>query len=67
MKQTYYILKNISRSEATYLMDGEYKTLYPGQSIELSRCPTNKTNNIMMTIYRKEVGDGLILKKKSKQ
>ena len=57
MKQTFYLLKNNSRSEGTYLLKGEYKTLFPGEEITLKQRPTNTTSNILISIYRKEVGE----------
>ena len=57
MKQTFYLLKNTSRSEGTYLFKGEYKTLFPGDEITLNQRPTNTTSNIFVSIFKKEVGE----------
>ena len=61
--QTCYILENKSGSEGTYFINNEYKTLFPGQKIELTRRPTNVTNNIIITIYRKRIGEQILYKK----
>lgn len=61
--QTCYILENKSGSEGTYFIDNEYKTLFPYQKIELTKRPTNVTNNIMITIYRKRIGEQILYKK----
>lgn len=63
MKQTFYILKNNSGSEGTFLIDGEYKSIFPGEKIELTKRPVNKTENVTLVIYRKNVGDSPILNK----
>ena len=59
MKQTVYLIKNNSKSEGTYFYNGEYKIIYPGEEISLSKAPVNKTANVTITIYRKEVSDGV--------
>lgn len=64
MKQTFYIIKNNSGSEGTYLLDNEYKTLYPGEKLTLNKKPVNTTANIIVTMFRKEVGGETILNKK---
>ena len=64
MKETFYMLKNNSKSEGTYLIDGEYKPIYPGETITLRKAPVNYTNNVIMVMYRKETGRGEILYKK---
>lgn len=64
MKKTFYTLKNKSGSEGTYLLNGEYKPLYPGEEITLDRPPVNKTANIVLTMYKKDVGNSGILRKK---
>lgn len=61
MKQTFYILKNNSGSDGTYLLNGEYKTIFPGERIDLKNRPTNMTSNITLSIYKKEVSDSPIL------
>ena len=63
MKQTFYILKNNSGSEGTFLIDGEYKSIFPGEKIELTKRPVNKTENVTLVIYKKNVGDSPILNK----
>lgn len=55
-----YILKNNSGSEGTYLIDGEYKTLFPNKDIELKKRPVTMTDNISLTIYRKRVGEEIL-------
>ena len=60
MKQTFYLLRNNSRSEGTYLLKGEYKTLYAGEEITLKQRPTNTTANILISVYRKEVGETIL-------
>lgn len=57
MKQTFYLLKNTSLSDGTYLFKGEYKTLFPGEEITLNQRPTNTTSNIFVSVYKKEVGE----------
>ena len=60
MKQTFYILKNNSGSEGTYLIKGEYKSLFPGEQIELKSMPTNRTANLTLSMYRKEIGEVIL-------
>ena len=60
MKQTFYLLKNNSHSEGTYLIKGEYKTLFPGEEVTLKQRPTNTTANILTSIYKKEVGEVIL-------
>ena len=67
MKQTFYLLKNNSKSEGTYLLDGEYKTLYPDMEVTLPKAPSNKTENIIMILFRKETGEEKILNKKTRR
>lgn len=67
MKQTFYMLKNTSMSEGTYLIDGEYKSIYPGETITLKKAPVNTTANVSLTMYRKETGNPPILNKKPVQ
>ena len=57
MKQTFYLLKNKSSSEGTYLFKGEYKSLFPGDEIHLEQKPTNMTSNITLLVYKKEIGE----------
>ena len=64
MKQTFYILKNSSLSDGTYFYDGEYKTLYAGQEVTLEKAPSNKTANLSVIQYRKEVGFPKLLNEK---
>lgn len=64
MKETFFMLKNNSRSEGTYLIDGEYKPIYPGETITLKKAPVNHTTNVTMVMYKKETGKGEILYKK---
>ena len=66
MKQTFYILKNNSGSDGTYLLNGEYKTIFPGERIDLKSRPTNMTSNITLSIYRKETEPTPILNLKPK-
>lgn len=67
MKQAFYILKNNSASEGTYLINGEYKVLFPGQEVTLDRAPSNKTENLITLVFRKEVGEEKILNKKTRR
>ena len=60
MKQTFYFLKNNSRSEGTYLIKGEYKTLFPGEEITVTQRPTNTTSNILISVYKKEIGETIL-------
>lgn len=64
MKKMFYTLKNKSGSEGTYLLDDEYKPLYGGEEITLERPPVNKTSNITLTMYKRDVGNSGILRKK---
>lgn len=64
MKKTFYILKNISGSEGTYFLDGEYVPIYPGDEVVLEKPPVNKTSNLQISIFKKEVGPAKILNKK---
>jgi hypothetical protein len=66
MKQTFYLLRNNSGSEGSYLLNGEYKTIYPGEKIDLKSRPTNVTSNIIISIYRKETKETPILNLKTK-
>lgn len=61
MKQTFYIVKNNSRSKGTYLIKGEYKTIFPGEEITLKQRPTASTSNVLISMYKKEVSDSPIL------
>ena len=61
MKQTFYILKNNSGSDGTYLLNGEYKTIFPGERIDLKSKPTNITSNVTISIYKKQVEESPIL------
>jgi hypothetical protein len=67
MKVTKYILKNNSRSEGTYLIDGEYKIIYPNEEISLQHAPTNKTANVTLIVYKKEVKDDFVKEPLSKK
>ncbi len=68
MKQTFYIVKNNSLSEGTYLFEGEYKTLFPGEEVTLKKAPTNKTANLSIVLYRQEMRDTMkVLHKKTKK
>ena len=67
MKQTFFTLKNNSKSEGTYLIDGEYKVIYPGETISLKKSPTSYTANVSLTLYRKDIAESPILYKKSKK
>lgn len=66
MKQTFYVLTNNSRSEGIVYIDGEYKSVFPDDRIVLDRCPTDRTSNIVLSIYRKEM-DEVIQNKKRRQ
>ena len=57
MKQTFYLLRNNSYSDGTYLIKGEYRTLFPGQEITLRQRPTNTTSNILISVFRREVDE----------
>jgi len=67
MKQTFYMIRNDSKSEGTYLIDNEYKTIHPGQEISLPKPPVNKTVNVTLIMYKREVGESPILYKKPKK
>ena len=60
MKTTKYILKNNSRSEGTYFYNGEYKSIGPNEEISLEHAPTNKTANLTLVIFKKEVKDDFV-------
>lgn len=66
MKQTFYIVKNNSRSEGTYLIKGEYKTIFPGEEITLKQRPTTTTSNVLISMYKKETSEETILNLKPK-
>lgn len=57
MKKTFYILYNQSLSVGQYLLDDEYNYLNPECNVTLDRKPTNWTQNIVVSMYRKEVPD----------
>lgn len=67
MRETFYIIKNNSKSEGTFLIDNEYKPIYPGEEITLKKMPVNKTANVSVSIYRRETESGKILNKKVKK
>ena len=66
MKKTVYVIRNSSMSTGTYLICGEYKYIYPGETIELDRLPTNHTQNVSVSYYRKELGETILQMKKKK-
>lgn len=57
MKKTYYILHNRSMSVGQYLLNDEYRILNSGLSVILEKKPTNYTENISVSIFRKDVPD----------
>lgn len=65
MKKTFYILKNFSASEGIYFIDGDYKSLYPGDEITLEKMPVNKTANISLITYKKEIPSSVPLNVKT--
>lgn len=62
MKQTFYILENKSASEGTYYINGKYSSIFPGERIELTSRPVNKTENVIITVYTKNVGETVLRK-----
>lgn len=66
MTKTFYIVKNNSSSEGMYFIDGEYKSLFSGQEVQLEKLPVNKTSNLTLKILKKEVGSGELLNLKEK-
>ena len=66
MRKTFFVLRNQSQSEGMYLIDGEYKTLYPGEEKTLEHEPTSKTSNLFISMYRKEVSETPVLNKKKR-
>lgn len=60
MKQTLYLLKNSSLSEGTYLYNGEYKSLFPNEEITLNTMPTSITDNIKVSMYKKDIGEKIL-------
>ncbi len=67
MKQTFYIIKNNSGSDGIYLLNGEYKTIFPGERIDLKSRPTNATSNVTITTYKKEIEETPILNLKPRR
>lgn len=65
MKKIFYILKNFSASEGVYFIDGDYKSLYPGDEITLEKMPVNKTANISLIMYKKEISSSVPLNVKT--
>ena len=57
MKKTFYFLSNKSSSAGQYLIDDEYVYLNPGCDVILERKPTNWTENIVLSIFRRDVAD----------
>ena len=57
MKKTFYFLYNKSMSVGQYLMDDDYIYLNPGCEVILERKPTNWTENIVLSIFKKEVAE----------
>ena len=57
MRKTYYILHNRSMSVGQYLLNDEYCVLNPGIKVILEKKPTNYTENISVSIFRKDVPD----------
>ena len=64
--KTYYNVKNISGSEGQILLDGKYIVIYPGQEIELEKCPTNRTANICISTFRRHYSEPLEEKNQNK-
>ena len=63
MKQTFYMLKNKSKSEGTYFIDNDYKVIYPGETITLTKAPVNHTVNVSITMYQKDINNDFQYKK----
>lgn len=57
MRKTYYILHNRSMSVGQYLLNDEYCVLNSGIKVILEKKPTNYTENISVSIFRKDVPD----------
>jgi hypothetical protein len=55
MKQTVYILRNVSGSPGEYLLNGEYEELDQHKEIILNQKPVSVTANIKVIPVRKEV------------
>ena len=55
MKQTVYLLKNLSGSDGEYLMGDEYIPLAAHEEIVLNQKPVNWTANIKLVPVRKEI------------
>lgn len=60
MKKTYYVLTNKSRSEGTYYLDGEYISIFPGDTVKLEKQPANVTSNVIVSMYQRDVGETIL-------
>lgn len=49
MKIIYYVLKNISASDGSYVINGEYKPIYPNETLTLNQKPTTVTSNVVVS------------------
>ena len=56
----------MGKTVTTYLIDGEYKSIYPGEKLELSKAPVSWTSNVSMTVFRRETNQEVILNKKKR-
>ena len=57
MIQIFYKLKNNSKSEGMYLLNGEYVTLKGNGEIILSKKPINMTANISVVTFKKKISE----------
>ena len=54
MKDIYYMVRNESGSDGQYFLDGEYHYLASGQKEILKKEPVNATQNIVISMFKRE-------------
>lgn len=64
MKQIFYTLTNKSGSCGQYQLDGDEYFLNVGESVTLKQKPTNYTENINVSFYKRDIPENKILHKK---
>lgn len=55
MKSIYYMVRNESGSDGQYFIDGQYHYLAPGQKEILTKEPVNATQNVVISMFKREV------------
>lgn len=57
MKTIFYKVRNASGTDGQYYLNGRYYFIAAGQTITLSRKPSNTTANVVVSMFKKEVFD----------